>query len=46
MIEEQIKSLLAQQNKKLKDLCAYIDLTDTGLREQGQDIQDRLFSFA
>ena len=33
MIEEQIKSLLAQQNKKVKDLCAYIDLTDTGLRK-------------
>lgn len=33
MIEEQIKALLAQQNKKVKDLCAYIDLTDTGLRK-------------
>ena len=33
MIEEQIKSLLVQQNKKVKDLCAYIDLTDTGLRK-------------
>ena len=33
MIEEQIKALLAQQNKKVKDLCAYIDLTDAGLRK-------------
>ena len=33
MIEEQIKALLAQQNKKVKDLCAYIDLTDTWLRK-------------
>ena len=33
MIEEQIKELLQQQNKKVKDLCAYIDMTDTALRK-------------
>lgn len=33
MIEEKIKTLLQQQNKRVKDLCAYIELTDTGLRK-------------
>lgn len=33
MIEEQIKSLLTQQNKKVKDLCSYIGMTDTALRK-------------
>lgn len=33
MIEERIKELLNQQNKKLKDLCQFIDITDTGLRK-------------
>lgn len=33
MIEEKVKGLLQQQNKKVKDLCAYIDLTDTALRK-------------
>lgn len=33
MLEERIKMLLAEQNKKVKDLCAYIDMTDTAVRK-------------
>ena len=33
MIEEKVKGLLKGQNKKVKDLCAYIGLTDTALRK-------------
>lgn len=33
MIEERIKELLNQQGKKVKDLCQYIEMTDTGLRK-------------
>lgn len=33
MIEEKIRSLLSQQGKKVKDLCAYIDMSDTALRK-------------
>lgn len=33
MLEERIKRLLAEQNKKVKDLCAYIDMTDTAVRK-------------
>lgn len=33
MLEEKIKRLLTEQNKKVKDLCSYIEMTDTGLRK-------------
>ena len=33
MLEERIKMLLAEQNKKVKDLCAYIEMTDTAVRK-------------
>lgn len=33
MLEERIKMLLTEQNKKVKDLCAYIDMTDTAVRK-------------
>lgn len=33
MLEERIKRLLSEQNKKVKDLCAYIDMTDTAVRK-------------
>lgn len=33
MLEERIKRLLTEQNKKVKDLCSYIEMTDTGLRK-------------
>lgn len=33
MLEERIKRLLAEQNKKVKDLCTYIDMTDTAVRK-------------
>lgn len=33
MLKEKIQQLLTAQNKKVKDLCAYIDITDTGLRK-------------
>lgn len=33
MLEERIKALLSEQNKKVKDLCAYIEMTDTGVRK-------------
>lgn len=33
MIEDKIKGLLAEQNKKVKDLCSFIDMTDTALRK-------------
>ena len=33
MLEEKVKRLLTEQNKKVKDLCSYIVMTDTGLRK-------------
>lgn len=33
MLEEKVKRLLTEQNKKVKDLCSYIEMTDTGLRK-------------
>lgn len=33
MLEERIKKLLKEQNKKVKDLCTFIDMTDTALRK-------------
>lgn len=33
MLKDKIQTLLSEQNKKVKDLCAYIDITDTGLRK-------------
>lgn len=33
MLEERIKKLLTEQNKKVKDLCAFIDMTDTAVRK-------------
>jgi DNA-binding Xre family transcriptional regulator len=33
MIEEKIRGLLQTQNKKVKDLCAYIEMTDAALRK-------------
>ena len=33
MLEERIKALLNEQNKKVKDLCAYIGMTDTAIRK-------------
>ena len=33
MLKERIKMLLTEQNKKVKDLCAYIDMTDTAVRK-------------
>ncbi len=33
MLEEKIRGLLQTQNKKVKDLCAFIDMTDTALRK-------------
>lgn len=33
MIEEKVNGLLQQQDKKVKDLCAYIDQSDTALRK-------------
>lgn len=33
MLETKIKALLSEQNKKVKDLCAYIGITDTALRK-------------
>lgn len=33
MLEERIKRLLSEQNKKVKDMCAYIDMTDTAVRK-------------
>ncbi len=33
MIQEKVKHLLKDQNKKMKDLCAYIQITDAGLRK-------------
>jgi len=33
MLKEKIQQLLAGQNKKVKDLCSYIEITDTGLRK-------------
>lgn len=33
MLKEKIQQLLAAQNKKVKDLCSYIEITDTGLRK-------------
>lgn len=33
MLEERIKMLLTEQNKKVKDLCSYIDMTDTAVRK-------------
>lgn len=33
MLEERIKQLLSEQNKKVKDLCAYIEMTDTAVRK-------------
>ena len=33
MLEEKIKGLLKDQNKKVKDLCAHIGMTDTALRK-------------
>ena len=33
MLEERIKMLLAEQNKKVKDLCAYIEMTDAAVRK-------------
>lgn len=33
MIEEKIKLLLDKQNRKMKDLCAYIEITDSGMRK-------------
>lgn len=33
MIEEKIKGLLQAQNKRVKDLCAYIEMSDTALRK-------------
>lgn len=33
MIEQIIKTLLREQNKRVKDLCAHIGITDAGLRK-------------
>lgn len=33
MLKDKIQTLLSEQNKKVKDLCAYIEVTDTGLRK-------------
>lgn len=33
MLKEKITGLLQAQNKRVKDLCASIDMTDTGLRK-------------
>lgn len=33
MIEERVKTLLSEQSKKVKDLCSYIQMTDTALRK-------------
>lgn len=33
MLEDKIRGLLQQQNRRVKDLCAAIDLTDTALRK-------------
>lgn len=33
MLETKIKTLLSEQNKKVKDLCSYIGMTDTALRK-------------
>lgn len=33
MLESRIKSLLKTNNKKIKDLCSYINITDAGLRK-------------
>jgi len=33
MIEEKVKGLLQAQNKRVKDLCAYIEMSDTALRK-------------
>lgn len=33
MLKEKIVGLLQTQNKRVKDLCASIDMTDTGLRK-------------
>ena len=33
MIEEMIKKLLREQNKRVKDLCEHIGMTDAGLRK-------------
>lgn len=33
MLEEKVKGLLKAQNKRVKDLCDYIQVTDTGLRK-------------
>lgn len=33
MIEEKVKLLLDEQSKKMKDLCAYIEITDSGIRK-------------
>lgn len=33
MLENKIKLLLTEQNKRVKDLCTYIEVTDAGLRK-------------
>lgn len=33
MVEQIIKMLLKEQNKRVKDLCAHIGITDAGLRK-------------
>lgn len=32
-LEQKVKGLLKSQNKMVKDLCKYVDITDTGLRK-------------
>lgn len=33
MLEHKVKQLLSEQHKLVKDLCQYIDMTDTALRK-------------
>lgn len=33
MLENKIKLLLTEQNKRVKDLCTYIEVSDAGLRK-------------